>query len=57
MLTTIRDRYVVECDSCAEIQELEDDFDMSRAQMKSLGWRAVKHGPEWTHLCPDCKED
>jgi Fe2+ or Zn2+ uptake regulation protein len=57
MLTQSKGIYLVECDNCGNVEELEDDFESSRAAMRRLGWTATKHGPDWTHTCPECQED
>lgn len=51
--------YDVTCDGkkCQEYLQVEtDSFSACRAEMKEQGWRIIKDGDEWIHLCPACVE-
>jgi hypothetical protein len=48
---------VWECDGCGDTLETEtDDFDIARDMLKSEQWTTAKHGGEWVHFCPDCRD-
>lgn len=43
------------CDRC-NTTEPTDRFTFAEAldQVKAKGWRAVRDGDRWTHVCPSC---
>lgn len=49
-------RVLIECDSCPEIYEGEEDTEFTAvwAEAKREGWRTRKIANEWLHGCPRC---
>lgn len=47
--------YDLICDNCGEIVEDFDEFMEAVTYAKEEGWRTIKNGNDWYHLCPDCK--
>ncbi len=49
-------RVLIECDSCEEVFEGEEDeeFQQVWAAAKRDGWRTKKIGDEWVHGCDKC---
>lgn len=48
------------CDGnkCHESLETgRDNWQEAMAYLKRKGWRVIKDGTEWLHLCKDCKHD
>lgn len=48
--------YTPTCDGCGTQLPEEYDFYDAVAEKKAAGWKSVKHGKEWSDLCPDCAE-
>jgi hypothetical protein len=50
-------RIVLECDSCEETFEGDEDAEWADvwAEAKREGWRAKKIGDEWVHGCGKCR--
>jgi hypothetical protein len=49
-------RIVLECDSCDEVFEGEEDAEWAEvwSEAKRQGWRSKKIADEWVHGCPRC---
>lgn len=49
---------IIECDTkgCNESEQISD-WQEEWPTLKELGWRAVKTGREWTHVCPSCAKE
>jgi hypothetical protein len=49
-------RILIECDSCEEVFEGEEDvgFGESFAEAKREGWRTRRIDDIWLHGCPSC---
>ena len=58
MITKQRGEFVAECNECGEefAGGTEEDFKEFVAELKASGWRILKDGEEWQHICPDCQE-
>ncbi len=52
--SSLRDA-VVSCDfdGCGIESTVEGSFQECVASVKEMGWRILKRGEEWVHLCPD----
>jgi hypothetical protein len=50
-------RILIECDSCDEVFEGDEDSEFSEvwSEAKREGWRSKKIGDEWVHGCGKCK--
>jgi hypothetical protein len=50
-------RIVLECDSCEETFEGDEDAEWADvwAEAKREGWRSKKIGNEWVHGCGKCR--
>jgi hypothetical protein len=50
-------RILIECDSCDEVFEGDEDDEFAQVwnQAKRDGWRTKKIGSDWVHGCPKCK--
>lgn len=61
MIETTRDRYIIHCDQCADVEEIEtaevDGWRGMIEEIKALGWRIFKEGADWHHDCPSCAEE
>lgn len=45
-------------DKCHEVVEtFSNDWNEARKTLKEAGWRTLKDGDGWLHLCTDCKYD
>jgi len=46
------------CDKC-ESEETKpqdsEDFDILISDAKDAGWKIVREGGEWMHICPPCR--
>lgn len=43
------------CDDCGEAEDTHCSFwNGANAKARSHGWKPIKAGDEWEHLCPDC---
>lgn len=48
--------YIPTCDGCgAQLPEEYDFYDAVDAK-KVAGWKSIRHGKEWSDLCPECAE-
>lgn len=46
-----------QCNSCGTTEDTgRQSFAMALDAVKAEGWRVVKDGETWKHLCPDCEE-
>ena len=60
MIDRQHDEIVFHCDGdkCHESVETgHEEWSSALAFMKRKGWRVLKDGQEWLHLCKDCKHD
>lgn len=59
----IKDQITFSCDKCPEVYEParlglgSEPREWSEVweDAKRAGWRALKNGSEWEHLCPSCE--
>lgn len=43
------------CDGCGEAEDMHcTGWAGANAKARSRGWKAIKAGDEWEHLCPPC---
>jgi tRNA U54 and U55 pseudouridine synthase Pus10 len=57
MMEKVHGFWMYECDICHEVFETNsEDWDDAHLKMKAEGWRPVKVGTEWCHICEDCKD-
>jgi hypothetical protein len=60
MISREGDLIQFECDGprCNEFFETETwNFKLALARLTQAGWRAIRPGTEYLHLCPSCHED
>jgi hypothetical protein len=58
----IKGEIVFSCDRCSETFEpprlgtgsAQRDWNDTWEDAKRAGWRALKNGKDWEHVCPDC---
>jgi hypothetical protein len=61
MIDNQRDQIVLECDSCAEVEESEKHERWSKfwPRMINEGWKSKQLGKNpkavWVHACPKCE--
>lgn len=48
--------YIPTCDGCGTQLPEEYDFYDAVDAKKVAGWKSVRHGKEWSDLCPECAE-
>jgi hypothetical protein len=49
---------VFECDGCSELLETgTSSWDGGQSCLHQQGWKAVKVGEGWEHICPDCRRE
>lgn len=54
-----RDMLRLRCDCCRKVVDLykgETDRLLANAWIHQNGWKTIKIGDKWNHLCPDCKK-
>ena len=49
-------RLIPICDGCGEKLPEEYDFIDAVNAKKIADWKSIRHGDEWTDLCPECVE-
>jgi hypothetical protein len=55
MLDRQHGKFVVACDDCDEVMDLDtDDFTAAVQEIKDSGWTIVKGRHGWEHYCPEC---
>lgn len=60
MITRQRGELVCECDEGCGTEfpgGVQEDFRAFVAELKAAGWKVEMVRGEWTHTCPDCRED
>ena len=53
--------YDLACDECGDIEYIDVDWDSPwgevLAEIKARGYKSVKAGEGWEHLCPSCQKE